>query len=59
MANTIITPNIFAKEVIRNLDRETILLGSTNRGYEWDLANAWDTVRVQTLPTLTFWITSG
>ncbi len=54
MANTIITPQIFSKEVIRNLDRETILLGHTNRGYEGDIKQAGDTVRVQTLPTLTF-----
>ena len=54
MPNTIITPNIFAKETIRNLDRKTILLASTNREYEGDIAQAGDTVRVQTLPTLTF-----
>jgi len=54
MANAIITPNIFAKETLRNLDREVILLASTNRGYEWEIKNAGDTVRVQTLPTLTF-----
>ena len=54
MANTIITPNIFAKETIRNLDREVILLASTNRGYEGEIKSAGDTVRVQTLPTLTF-----
>lgn len=54
MANTIITPNIFTKETLRNLDREVILLASTNRGYEWDVKQAGDTVRVQTLPTITF-----
>lgn len=54
MANNIITANIFAKETLRNLDREVILLGHTNRGYEGDIKQAWDTVRVQTLPTLTF-----
>ena len=54
MANTIITPQIFSKEVIRNLDREVILLGHTNRAYEWEIKKAGDTVRVQTLPTLTF-----
>lgn len=54
MANNIITANIFAKETLRKLDREVILLGHTNRGYEWDIKQAGDTVRVQTLPTLTF-----
>lgn len=54
MANTIITPNIFAKETLMNLDREVVLLGATNRAYEWEIAQAGDSVRVQTLPTLTF-----
>ncbi len=54
MANTIITPNIFAKETLMNLDREVILLASTNRGYEGEVKQAGDSVRVQTLPTLTF-----
>lgn len=54
MANNIITANIFAKETLRNLDREVILLRHTNRGYEGDIKQAGDTVRVQTLPTLTF-----
>lgn len=54
MANAIITPQIFSKEVIRNLDREVILLAHTNRAYEWEIKKAGDTVRVQTLPTLTF-----
>ena len=54
MANTIIAPQIFSKETLRNLDREVILLASTNRGYEWDIKQAWDTVRVQTLPTIAF-----
>ena len=54
MANTIIAPKVFAKETIRLLDRELIFLAHTNREYEWELAQAWDAVRVQTLPTLTF-----
>ena len=54
MANTIITPQIFSKELIRNLDRKVVFMAHTNRDYEWDLKKAWDTVRVQTLPTLTF-----
>ena len=54
MANNIITQNIFSKETIRKLDREVILLGHTNRAYEWEIKQAGDSVRVQTLPTLTF-----
>jgi hypothetical protein len=54
MANTIITPQIFSAEVVRNLDRETVFLAHTNRSYEGELKNKGDTVRVQTLPTLTF-----
>jgi hypothetical protein len=54
MANTIITPAIFSNEVIRNLDRDTVFLAHTNRGYEGELKQRGDTVRVQTLPTLTF-----
>lgn len=54
MANTIITPSIFAKEVIRNLDRETVFFAHVNRAYEGELKKAGDTVRVQTLPTITF-----
>lgn len=54
MANTIITPQIFAKEVIRNRDRKNVFFVHTNRDYEWEIKAAWDTVRVQTLPTLSF-----
>jgi hypothetical protein len=54
MANTIITPQIFAKEVIRNRDRKNVFLVHTNRDYEGEIKNAGDTVRVQTLPTLSF-----
>lgn len=54
MTNTIITPAIFSKEVIRNLDLKVVFVTHTDRAYEWDLKKAWDTVRVQTLPTLTF-----
>ncbi len=54
MANTIITPAIFAKEVIRNRDRKNVFLVHTNRDYEGEIKKAGDTVRVQTLPTLTF-----
>ena len=54
MANSIITPSIFAKEVIRNRDRKNVFAVHTNRDYEWEIKKAWDTVRVQTLPTLNF-----
>lgn len=54
MTNTIFAPKFFANETIRNLDRETVLLGATNRDYEGELSRAGDSVRVQTLPTLTF-----
>lgn len=52
--NTAFTSSVFKKEIIRNLDRETILLAATNRAYEGDIKKAGDSVRVQTLPTLTF-----
>jgi hypothetical protein len=54
MANTTFAPKIFAKETIRNLDREVVLMGHTNRKYEGEIKNQGDAVRVQTLPTLTF-----
>lgn len=54
MANTIITPQIFAKEVIRNRDRKNVFFVHTNRDYEGEIKAAGDTVRVQTLPTLSF-----
>jgi len=54
MANTIISPVIFAKEVIRNRDRKNVFLPHTNRDYEGEIRQAWDTVTVQTLPTLNF-----
>lgn len=54
MPNTIISPKIFANEVIRKLDRETVFLAHTNRAYEGELKGKGDTVRVQTLPTITF-----
>lgn len=54
MANTIITPAIFAKEVVRKRDIKNVFLAHTNRDFEGEIKNAWDTVRVQTLPTLTF-----
>ncbi len=54
MSNLIITPQIFAKEVIRNRDRKNVFAVHTNRDYEWEIKKAGDTVRVQTLPTLNF-----
>lgn len=54
MSNVIINPTIFAKEVIRNRDRKNVFAVHTNRDYEWEIKKAWDTVRVQTLPTLNF-----
>lgn len=52
--NTAFTGSVFKKEVIRNLDRKTILLAATNRAYEGDIKTRGDSVRVQTLPTITF-----
>jgi len=54
MANTIISPAIFSKEVIRNRDRKNVFLVHTNRDYEGEIKKAGDVVRVQTLPTLSF-----
>jgi len=54
MANVAFTGSVFKKEVIRNLDRKTVLLAATNRAYEGDIKTRGDSVRVQTLPTITF-----
>lgn len=54
MANTIITPTIFAKEVIRNLERDVKLFRYVNRDYEGELEKAWDAVDVQTFPMIDF-----
>ena len=54
MANTIIVPEIFAKEVIRNRDIKNVFYNYANTKYEWELKMQWDTVTVQTLPTLSF-----
>lgn len=58
MTNTIITPAIFAKEVIRNRDRKNVFFVHVNRDYEGEIKNAGDVVRVQTLPTLSFTATA-
>tara|TARA_R110000744_G_scaffold307110_2_gene415315 strand:+ start:1671 stop:2552 length:882 start_codon:yes stop_codon:yes gene_type:complete len=52
--NTIIAPKVFAKETIRLLDKENIFLSHVDRKYEGEITKAGDSVRVQTLPKLTF-----
>lgn len=54
MANTVIEPVIFAKEVIRNRDIKNVFYRFANRDYTGELNQAGDTVTVQTLPTLSF-----
>lgn len=54
MANTIIVPEIFAKEVIRNRDQKNVFFNYVNSAFTWELKQQWDTVHVQTLPTLSF-----
>lgn len=54
MANTLFAPKVFSNFTINKLDRENVFLSHTNRAYEWELKNVGDSVRVQTLPTLTF-----
>lgn len=54
MANTIIRPTIFAKEVIRNRDIKNVFYNYTNSKFTWELKKSWDTVTVQLLPTLSF-----
>lgn len=57
MANTVIEPTLFSKEVIRNRDIKNVFYRYTNSDYTGELRQAGDTVTVQTLPTLSF--TSG
>lgn len=54
MANTIISPTLFAKEVIRNRDIKNVFYAYSNSDYTGELKKQWDTVTVQTLPTLSF-----
>ena len=54
MANTVIEPTLFAKEVIRNRDIKNVFYKYTNSDYTGELKQAWDTVTVQILPTLSF-----
>lgn len=56
--NTIIVPEIFAKEVIRNRDIKNVFANYVNGAYEGELRMQGDTVTVQTLPTLSF-VTGG
>ena len=54
MANTVIEPTIFSKEVIRNRDIKNVFYKFTNSDYTGELRQSGDTVTVQTLPTLSF-----
>ncbi len=54
MANTIIVPDIFAKEVVRNRDIKNVFYPYVNSAFTGELKAAGDTVHVQTLPTLSF-----
>ena len=54
MANTIINPIIFAKEVVRNRDTKNVFYRYVNSAFTGELKKAGDTVTVQTLPTLNF-----
>ena len=54
MANTIIIPTLFSKEVIRNRDIKNVFYKYTNSDYTGELRRSGDTVTVQTLPTLSF-----
>jgi hypothetical protein len=54
MANTIIIPTLFSKEVIRNRDIKNVFYKYTNSDYTGELRKSGDTVTVQTLPTLSF-----
>lgn len=58
MANTVINPTIFAKEVVRNRDKKNVFMNFVNSAFTGELKKAGDTVTVQTLPTLSF-VTGG
>lgn len=53
MANTIMSPQIFSKEVVRNRDQKNVFMNFVNRKYEGEIKQAGDVVNVQTLPTIT------
>ena len=48
MANTIIIPTLFSKEVIRNRDLKNVFYKYTNSDYTGELKKAGNTVTVQT-----------
>ena len=54
MANTIISPTIFAKEVVRNRDIKNVFYKYTNSAFTGELKKAGNTVTVQTLPSISF-----
>jgi len=54
MANIIIKPTLFAKEVERNRDLKTVFYKYANTKFTGELKKAGDTVTVQLLPTLSF-----
>ncbi len=54
MANTTFNPIIFSKKVVKNRDIKNVFYSYTNSDFKWELNAAWDTVKVQTLPTLSF-----
>ncbi len=54
MANTIIVPKLFAKEIVRNRDIKNVFYNFVNSQFTGELKKAGDTVTVQTLPTLNF-----
>ena len=54
MANTIIKPVLFAKEVERNRDLKTVFYKYANTKFTGELKKAGNTVTVQLLPTLSF-----
>lgn len=54
MANTIIVPKLFAREVVRNRDLKNVFYNYVNSAFTGELKKAGDTVTVQTLPTLNF-----
>jgi hypothetical protein len=54
MANTIITANLLQKEIIRKLDRLSVITPWANRAYTGQLKKQGDTVEVQNFPNLDF-----
>jgi len=54
MANITFNPTIFSATVVKNRDIKNVFYSYTNSDYSWQLNASWDTVKVQTLPTLSF-----